>query len=205
MLLCHLSAKRGFAAYLFSVMLFCGFAALVFLCASVSFTQSKKSKPKTNGEKLITALIDAEGVSGVYGDDGMYIFVQAPAIQRIFRLKAKAIPLLIAHLDDKRLLRIGTNFTNENGNRLEITVGMACFDLQTLMIRHDSRFFDKKCLEEEIEGTIGSCARKKYLIEPFDFWPGEKLRVTKRILRAKRNWQTAYKKGRIRYTVYDWL
>jgi len=26
-LLCHLSAKRGFAAYLFSVMLFCGFAA----------------------------------------------------------------------------------------------------------------------------------------------------------------------------------
>src|SRR5438046_3075698 len=105
--------------------------ALILISAAALFAQPRA---KSNNEKLITALIGAEEVRGVYGDDGMYIFTQAPEIERIFKLGSKAIPLLIAHLDDKRLLSVSTNYTNDEGERVDVTIGAASFDFLTMII-----------------------------------------------------------------------
>ena len=42
-----------------------------------------------------------------------------------------------------------------------ITIGAACYDILTLIIRQDARFFNKKCLKNLEEGTTGSCARQR--------------------------------------------
>jgi hypothetical protein len=119
--------------------------------------------------KLVTALVDSQNVAGVFGDDGMYIFFQTPEVRRILRLGRAAVPLLIAHLDDTRLLHIDTNYPDESGGYYRVTVGAACFDLLTHFIRLDARFFDKKCLKELDEATAGSCAKRGFRILPEDF------------------------------------
>src|SRR6187397_2228444 len=79
---------------------------LIFIITSLSFAQGRSKKGKGRNDRLITAMISAEGVAGVWGDDAMSIFAQSPEIQAIFDLGNDAIPLLIHHLDDKRLIRV---------------------------------------------------------------------------------------------------
>jgi hypothetical protein len=178
--------------------------AVVILCtAIVPAAQPRKGPRKNNGEKLITALVGSEDVAGVFGDDGMYTFSQAPEVQRILKLGPGAIPLLIAHLDDQRLLHIDTIYPDDYGGRYGVTVGAACFDLLTLIIRLDSRFFDQKCLQGLDEGRLSSCSRKGYRVLPEDFWQRKTLRVHSGVLRAKQNWANAYQKHHIRYKALD--
>ncbi|MBV9958520.1 MAG: hypothetical protein JO360_08870 [Acidobacteria bacterium] len=133
----------------------------------------------------------------------MYIFTPEPEIQRIFALKEKAIPLLIAHLDDTRLLNVGTNYADANGDRWTVTVGAACFDLLTLIIRREARFFDLACLKEPDEGTVGSCAKPVYALTPEDFWRGKKLRVSRHVRRVKQNWLNAYRRHEVHYQRFE--
>jgi hypothetical protein len=172
---------------------------VIFCSALVSFAQPKKVKHKHNGEKLITALVGSHNVAGGFGDDGMYIFFEAPEIQRILHLGPRAIPLLIAHLDDKRLLRVQTTYPEY----YRVTVGAACFDILTLIIRTDARFFDQKCLKGLDEGRTSSCSKSAYGILPEDFWRKKNLRVHQSVLRAKQNWANAYRKHEIHYEVRD--
>jgi hypothetical protein len=177
---------------------------VVILCtALVSFAQPNKATHKQNGEKLVTALVGSQNVAGVFGDDGMYIFFEQPEIKRIIKLGPKAIPLLIAHLNDKRLLHIETIYFDDNGGRYRVTIGAACFDLLTLIVRTDSRFFDQKCLKGLDEGRTSSCSKPAYRILPEDFWHRTTLRVQRSVLRAKHNWARAYRKHEIHYEVRD--
>ena len=103
---------------------------LICFAASVSFAQRKRMKRENAGGKLITALIDAEGVRGVWGDDAMFTFTGAPEIEAIFALGKNAIPLLIAHLDDKRLTGVSTwTASFQRAEEFDVTIGAACFDL----------------------------------------------------------------------------
>ena len=81
---------------------------LICFAASISPAQKKRAKREIRSDKLIMALINAGEVRGIFGDDAMYIFTQTPEIEAIFALGKKAIPLLIAHLDDKRLTNMST-------------------------------------------------------------------------------------------------
>lgn len=178
----------------------CLLCSLLLILISPVTAQTKRKK-KVDGEKLITALVNSESVAGYYGDDGISIIFEAPEIQRILKLGSKAIPLLIAHLDDRRVLNMATN-PNSSGVGYQITVGAASFDLLTLMIREDARFFDKKCLKELSEGMeapLCYCVKKAYYVNYEDFWYEEKIRVNPRVIRAKKNWLKAYRKKQIRY------
>jgi hypothetical protein len=175
---------------------------VILCCALVSAAQPRKATRKNNGERLVSALVGSENVAGVFGDDGMYIFFEEPEIQRILKLGSRAIPLLIGHLDDKRLLRLLTIYADDNGERYGVTVGAACFDLLTTIIRPDSRFFDKKCLkqlDELEEGRTSSCSKPGYGILPEDFWQRKTLRVKRSVLRAKQKWANAYLNHQIHY------
>ena len=173
---------------------------VVILCSALaSFAQPKKVTRKNSGEKLITALVSSQNVRGGFGDDGMYIFFEEPEIQRILKLGPRAIPLLIAHLDDKRLLSIGTTYPEY----YTVTVGAACFDILTLIIRTDARFFDQKCLKGLDEGRTSSCSKPGYGILPEDFWQRKTLRVKRSVLRAKQKWANAYRKHQIHYEAPD--
>jgi hypothetical protein len=172
---------------------------MVMLSASPAVEAQTRRRPQSrNQEQLINGLLK---VGGVFGDDGMYIFFEDPEIKRLLKLKARAIPLLIAHLDDTRRLPMGTNYID--GRSYPITIGAACYDILTLIIRQDARFFNKKCLKNLEEATTGSCARQRYTIFPWDFWQGEKLRVKPSVGRAKQNWLAAYRNGQIHYQGAD--
>ena len=186
--------------------------------ATVSFAQQNRAKRESQNDKLITALINAEEVRGIYRDDAMYIFTQAPEIKAIFALGKKAIPLLIDHLDDKRLIDVATFSMGSKGEEsFEVTVGAASCDLLSYIIREDAQFFDKSCLKDLTEGADGNssgCVNKKYAIFPEDFWSGrievsknvwsgKTLIVPKSVRRAKRNWQTAYRKHWIHYEKFE--
>lgn len=188
---------------------------LILISANISFAQKNRTKRGSRNDKLITAMIEAEGIRGVWGDDAMYIFTTALEIDEIYALGKKAIPLLIEHLNDKRILSVTYfNMGTERQEAYEITIGAACFDLLNYIIRQDARFFDKSCLkglgEEGNEGHASSCAKTQYGVFPEDFWAvikqdqnglwrGKNLVVPKSVRRAKRNWQIAYRKGWIHY------
>lgn len=173
---------------------------LVILCSALaSFAQPKKVRHLPNGEKLITALVGSHNVAGGFGDDGMYIFFEQPEIKRILELGPRAIPLLIAHLDDKRLLSVGTTYPEY----YTVTVGAACFDILTLIIRTDARFFDQKCLRGLDEGRTSSCSKRGYRILPEDFWHKKTLRAHQSVLIAKQNWANAYRKHKVHYARPD--
>ena len=185
---------------------------LMCLAASVSPAQKKRVKRESRNDKLITALINAKDVRGIFADDAMYLFTTAPEIQAIFALGKNAIPLLIAHLDDKRLTGVSTSLaTFERTEEFQVTIGAASFDLLNYIIRKDAQFFDQKCLKElseQEEGHTSSCANKKYAVFPEDFWAGEKqdsrgiwrgttLVVKKKVVGAKQRWQKAFQKNQI--------
>jgi hypothetical protein len=185
------------------------------LITSPAFAQHRTARRANHREALISALITAEDVRGIWGDDAMYIFTAAPEIEAIFGLGRKAIPLLIDHLDDRRLLKVTVfNASGDRQEALDVTVGAACFDLLTYIIRTDARFFDQPCVREIDEGHVSSCALARYAVFPEHFWShrkqdenglwfGEGLIVPKRVTRAKRNWQTAYRQHRIKYKSFQ--
>ena len=173
---------------------------VVILCSALaSFSQPKKPTRRPNGERLITALVNSQNVRGGFGDDGMFIFFEEPEIKRILKLGPRAIPLLIAHLDDQRLLSVGTTYPEY----YTVTVGAACFDILTLIVRTDTRFFDQRCLKGLDEGRTSSCSKPGYRILPEDFWRKKTLRVRRSVLRAKQNWANAYRKHEVLYEAPD--
>jgi hypothetical protein len=193
-------------------------AVLICFCAPVCFSQRKRAKRENRNDRLITALIDAEEVRGIFADDAMYLYTGTREIQKIFALGKKAIPLLIAHLDDKRLTGVrASSATFEKTEEFQVTIGAACFDLLNYIIAEDARFFDQDCLKdlrERGEGHTSSCANAKYAVFPEDFWAGEiKVRgnlwegktlvVKKKVVQAKRRWQRAYRNRQIRYVKFD--
>ena len=188
---------------------------LIFIITSLSFAQGRSKKGKGRNDRLITAMISAEGVAGVWGDDAMSIFAQSPEIQAIFDLGNDAIPLLIDHLDDKRLIRVSAfNMGAERQVAYHVTVGAACFDLLSYIIRRDARFFKRGCVREMDEGHVSSCAKSRYAVFPEDFWSGleqnenglwlgKTVVVPRSVIKAKINWQTAYRKHWIHYERFD--
>lgn len=141
---------------------------------------SQASKRKINGDKLITDLTKSKRLSAVFGDDGVMLFTYYPEIKRITRLGKRAIPLLIAHLDDRRVMPY-LSF-NVSRYKEKVRVSDVCFDLLIKIIVHNSALFDMKCEAEEYHDTAGDCLKEKY------DGPGRKQR-----------WLRAYRNGKVVY------
>jgi len=187
-------------------------AIIILMLAAIAGTtaaQSRKARSQTKGDRLFTGLATSRDLPAVFGDDGVLVSTThadgkegfAPEIVRILKLGPKAIPLLIAHLDDMRQTRmIHCCFTQYSGS-YPATVGDISLDLLGAIIRHQRPMFDMKCEKEaEGEGGVAACVERPYDTTLPDFYSQRKIRMPpKRVKRAKLNWQKAYRAKRIQY------
>ncbi len=145
-----------------------------------SFAQSKKIKATPRGERLITALVNSKTLNLIWGDDGFGNGTRFPEVIRIFRLGKRAIPLLIKHLDDRRVIRgiVRADQSNQTG----VTVGEGVLDLLESIVPEQAPVFDMACVKDEGRNEDRCVARG------FNFGR-----------RGKRNWLKAYRAGKIHY------
>lgn len=167
-------------------------AIAISLCSLASVAQTKRRKKISRGERLLTALINSTTLPGNFGDDGVFFVGTgtngeiSPDVIRFLRLGKTAIPLLIGHLDDKRLFKRLTFCCLGNQHKpRKVTVGEVALDILTVIVGDRRPMFDLKCLKAELGGQ--RCISE-------GFYEGKT---------GRRNWQKAYRAGRIRYQKYD--
>ena len=166
---------------------------LILMVSLPSFAQSKQTMAALRGERLINALVNSKTLPGNFGDDGVFFEgtgmkngEKSPDVIWILKLGKKAIPLLIEHLDDKRLFKHLTFCCLANQQTPQkVMVKEVALDILTVIVRRNKPMFDLKCINE---GTPEDrCVAEK-------FYEGK---------RGKRHWQKAYRAGKIRYEKYD--
>lgn len=185
---------------------------LLIAFVTVSSAQAKKPRRPVNNENLITALVTSKNLPGRFGDDGVFVntlLEDDPTpreVRRILKLGAKAIPLLIAHLDDTRLTRMRFCCSGEAGEH-NVTVGDAALDILKRIVVNSAPMFDPKCVKDRAEGNeVGeaSCLEEHYEFSPPSFsGRGRSRRPTREVRIAKQNWQKAYARKKIRYRKYQ--
>ena len=171
---------------------------LIFIISNITFAQSKKVKAISRGERLITALANSDNLplifradSGIFAEGSKGI---SPEVIQILKLGKRAIPLLIRHLDDRRVFKnMVTCCTADrsNGDGTEkVSVGEGVFNILTNIIRQTDPIYDVKCLKQDrqFEESSDDCIREKY------YW-GRNM---------KRNWLKAYRAGKIHYEKYEY-
>ena len=109
----------------------------------------------------------------------------SPDVIRILKLGKKAIPLLIEHLDDKRLFRHLVSYEGNPQTMRKVAVEEVALDILTVVARGNRPMFNLKCMKEN---------------------PGEDRCVAEGFYEGKigkRNWRKAYRAGKIHYKKYD--
>lgn len=153
---------------------------------------------QAKGNQYIDALVSAPSLVAYSGDgaaDATVTENPAPAVRAIVNLGAKAIPLLIAHLDDTRL----TSATFRR-NDVRVPVGHVCLDILTHIIKAP-RILIADCADD----GLGACIREGYYFRPDAFsHNGSRLILRPAVSRVKRNWQRAYRRGYIKYQYPEW-
>src|SRR5664279_1184215 len=153
---------------------------LVTLGAAAAFAQSPRSNRTSKGARLITALAHSKTVPGNFGDDGLFIGDVSPDVLSIIKLGRNAIPLLIRHLDDRRVFTHMEFCCEGTSGPQKVTVGQGVLDILITIIRKNAPMFDLQCLKE---GSDGKCVASRYE-------SGK---------RGKQNWLRAYRAGKIHY------
>ena len=173
-------------------------ATVISLCSFALFAQTRKVKKQSNGERLITALANSDNLplifridAGIFAEGSQGI---SPEVIQILKLRKRAIPLLIRHLDDKRIFKnmvtcCTTDGSNGDGTE-KVSVGEGVFNILTSIIRQSSPIYDVKCLKKDrqFEESSDDCMRDKY------YWGNN----------MKRNWLKAYRAGKIHYEKYEY-
>jgi hypothetical protein len=187
-------------------------ALFIFVMLICCPTIQAKQTRNLRADKYIDALISAK-IKFAYGNDGahdgtlMLIGVNnagkvenpIPEIKRIVNLGAKAIPLLIAHLDDTRLTSVVFD-RNENPLRY-IPVGYICYDILTYIARDTRKIINGGC-NDKVGYDDGYCACdvKGYCFPPDDYIiKGSRYIARPEVHRVKLKWQRAYRKGYLKY------
>lgn len=176
-------------------------AVIVITIGNFSFAQTKNPKAKVEGEKLITEMMRSKNMPLLFRDDGVFINTELeddslpPEVRKILELEEKAIPLLIAHLDDTRLMPMTSCCSQPS----EITVGDACLNILTVITKTTQPMFDEKC-EEDYKS---SCLKAEYSFLTGSFTKRGKRRIpSKDVVTAKQNWLKAYRKNQIKFEQY---
>ena len=111
----------------------------------------------------------------------------SPDVIRILKLGKKAIPLLIAHLDDRRFFkRLKFCCLANQDQPRKVNVSEAALEILTIIVRQNKPMFDLECITE---GPPESrCVAENY-------YEGET---------GKRNRLKAYRAGKIQYEKYEY-
>lgn len=176
------------------------------------------AKPSgTSNEALIDALVAAPTLYVNYVEDGsadqsvlaIYPDLNGKATNPIARevkdivaLGSRAIPLLIAHLDDNR----STVATTSGGGYLtdkpvKVPVGFICLDILLHIAGDKAPIYD----EEDHHGFQGP-VKDNFYFRPDDYTRTDDRFEERPIVRiVKKNWEGAYRKGLIKYNyVVQW-
>ena len=167
---------------------------VIFLLLAIAFAdgfyaQPKKATLRSKDERLITAFAHSKTLPSNFGDDGVFVGDLSPDVLRIIRLGKRAIPLLIRHLDDRRVFTRMEFCCEGTSGVQKVTVGNGVLDILVRIIHEAGPMFDRRCLQAKVrpEGNFaGKCLAER-------FGSGKK---------GKQNWLRAYRAGKIRYKEY---
>lgn len=187
--------------------------ALIIIVHALTNGQIAQASPKHVSDKYIDALVAARNLPRYSADGAADVSVTSydmndprtaehhiPAVLDIVDLKQKAIPLLIAHLDDMRPTS-ATFYSIKYKRIVRVPLGYVCLDLLTSIVKDTPRAFVDPCTDD----GLGACVHKG-----FYFWPDAFTRRASRyvagpeIYRSKINWQRAYRKGYLKYRYPQW-
>lgn len=138
----------------------------------------------------MTALINSKTLPRDFGDEGVFFEASeglSPDVGRILELGKSAIPLLIRHLDDKRMMkhvwydRMGY----VDSVKVKVPVNEVALNFLTFIVRRDAPMFDLLCIENAPPSE--RCVAD-------DFYEGKF---------GKRNWLKAFRAGKIHYEKYE--
>ena len=180
---------------------------------ALTCAQPGHANPQQSSNKYIDALASAPNLPRYSADGAADVSVTAydmndpgtvehhiPAVLNIVNLGSKAIPMLIAHLDDMR--PTSATFRSERYRRIvRVPLSYVCLDLLTNIVMETPRIFVKPCTDD----GLGACVH-----ESFYFWPdsfaqkGGKYVAHHEIHMAKAYWRRAYRKGYVRYRYPQW-
>ncbi len=188
----------------------------LFLIALI-LSPAVRAKPyrSLNESRYINALITAK-IQFSYGNDGAHdgtvmnigvnnqgkVEQPLPEVQRIVNLGTKAIPLLIAHLDDTRLTSAVFD-ANEHPIR-HIPVGYICYDILEHITRDTRKNYRSGCVDGYDDGYC-ACDVKGYCFAPDEYIiKGNRYIARPSVHRAKLNWQKSYRNGYVKYQYPEW-
>ena len=163
---------------------------------------------QASGKSIISKCIDALTTAPslvVYSADGAADATVTenppPQVKAIVNLGPKAIPLLIAHLNDTR--PTAARFQYYIGRKeqdIPVPVGHVCLDILTYIIKAP-----KVLREDCADDGLGACVERGYYFPPDAYIrKNGKFIARAEVYRVKRNWQRAYRKGYIKYQYPKW-
>ena len=177
------------------------FVVFISFLLSASQTSSGAQRHSNNSRTAhyIDALVSYPNFGRIYVEDGAADgSVTSPAsppqaVKNILDLGPKAIPLLIAHLDDTRL----TSATFEGGftwgKPIRVPVGHVCLDILMHITGGNRHISDSDCFDD----GLGACVKEGYYFRPDEYYPAGKNEYIARlgVRVAKVNWLRAYRRG----------
>jgi hypothetical protein len=175
--------------------------ALALPCAATG-----QPSKRGDGERLIDALVQAHDLRCTYHDDGAadasVLENPVPEVLAVVHLGRRALPLLVAHLDDRR----PTAATYDGGRfasaPLRVAVGYVCLDILTNMVRTKRGIVREDCADD----GLGACIKRGYWFHPAVFAPSKDSFQQQRSVRvAKANWRAALGAGWVEFESPAWL
>jgi hypothetical protein len=169
-------------------------AIVISFCSFAAMAQTKQTKKISRGERLITAFANSKTLPFLFRDDEG-VFAEGPQgispdVIRILKLGKQAIPLLIRHLDDKRVFKTMESCCFGDQSVKKVSVSDGVFFILVNIIHETSPIFDVKCLKQDrqFEENNYDCIREKY-------FSGRNM---------KRNWLKVYRAGKIHYKKFEY-
>jgi hypothetical protein len=125
-----------------------------------------------------------------------------PSVRDIINLQQRAIPTLIAHLDDTRLTstKLCSYFPGGRSECAPVPVGYVCLDILMSIVRAP-KIIRSECGDD----GFGACIANGYYFRPDSYTrKGESFIAHSEVHRVKSNWQRAYRKRRLKYEYPEW-
>jgi hypothetical protein len=183
-------------------MLLSAFTIAALLACSAT---AQQQKGRDNLEKLVEALAQAPTLNCNYSEDGAAdaTVMEQPvqAVKDIVKLRGKAIPFLIQHLNDLRLTNATFNGGFSRDKPIRVPVGYICLDILLSIVSGKSPVKIRNCFDD----GLGACVEPGYYFRPDEYYPaGENYLARDGVYRAKKNWQQAYSTGKLNFSYPVW-
>ena len=170
--------------------------------------QSKSSDSPETTDTLLSKLAEEPNLGIVYIDDGSgegTVVDQTPntVVRQIVALGSPAIPILIAHLDDKRstsALYKGGKYRNDP---VRVPLGFVVLDILMQISKDTGALYVNGHKHCEFDG-MGACIKARYYAKP-DVFLSRDPSSEKKVENLKAAWAAAYHRGVVKFEKPDWI